>query len=245
MTPSTASDGSATVDLVIPVYNEGVDFLGILSEIEAHVTRPIRILLCYDQPDDSTLLALKGYQGGLEILTVQNQGRRAQGAILTGFGASRAPAVIVYMADDVNNAGLIDEMIRLFEQGNDIVCPSRFMPGGAMIGCRWYKAALVRAVAFSLHRLARLPVHDPTNAFRLFSRRVLDQILVESSGGFSYSLELLVKCHRRRWPVAELPAIWIERQLGQSRFRVFEWAPAYLRWYFFAFATTYLRRRHA
>ena len=28
----------------------------------------------------------------------------------------------------------------------------------------------------------------------------------------------------------------------QSRFRVLKWMPAYLRWYFYAFATTFLRR---
>jgi glycosyltransferase involved in cell wall biosynthesis len=233
------------VDLVIPVYNEGDAFLETLAQLETKVEAPIRLHICYDQPDDTTLRALDNYRGRLDIMPIRNQGRGAQGAILTGFRASLAPAVISYMADDVNNAGLIDEMIRLFVQGNEIVCPSRFVAGGAMIGCRWYKAVLVRLVAFSLHRLAGLPVHDPTNAFRLFSRRVLDEIPVESTEGFSYSLELLVKAHRRRWPVAELPAIWIERGQGQSRFQVFEWAPAYLRWFFYAFATTYPWRRSA
>jgi hypothetical protein len=35
---------------------------------------------------------------------------------------------------------------------------------------------------------------------------------------------------------------WIERQSGESRFRVLKWLPAYLRWYGYAFATTFLRR---
>ena len=34
----------------------------------------------------------------------------------------------------------------------------------------------------------------------------------------------------------------IERQSGESRFRVLKWLPAYLRWYGYAFATTFLRR---
>ena len=35
---------------------------------------------------------------------------------------------------------------------------------------------------------------------------------------------------------------WIERQDGRTRFQVIRWLPAYLRWYFYAFATTFLRR---
>jgi len=35
---------------------------------------------------------------------------------------------------------------------------------------------------------------------------------------------------------------WIERQDGRTRFQVLRWLPAYLRWYFYAFATTFLRR---
>jgi hypothetical protein len=160
---------------------------------------------------------------------------------MTGFKYSNAPAIISYMADDDYNAKLIDKMAGLFWQGNDIVCASRFIPGGSMQGCRWQKAFLVRAVSFTLHYLGRLPVHDPTNAFRLISRRLLDQVDIESTQGFTYSIELLAKCHRLGLKAAELPAQWFERNKGTSRFRVFQWAPAYLRWYFYIFATTYLR----
>jgi hypothetical protein len=42
--------------------------------------------------------------------------------------------------------------------------------------------------------------------------------------------------------VGEVPARWFERAHGTSRFQVIRWLPAYLRWYRYAFATTYLRR---
>jgi hypothetical protein len=38
---------------------------------------------------------------------------------------------------------------------------------------------------------------------------------------------------------------WFERRHGQSRFRVVKWLPGYLRWYAYAFATTWLRKRPA
>jgi dolichol-phosphate mannosyltransferase len=122
------------------------------------------------------------------------------------------------------------------------VCASRFIPGGTMKGCRWTKGLLVRAAAFTLYHFARVPSRDATNGFRLFSRRLLQSVRIESAQGFTYSLELLVKCHRLGWKTGEVPALWYERLGKPSRFRIVRWAPGYLRWYWYAFETTYLRK---
>ncbi|MSP31457.1 MAG: glycosyltransferase family 2 protein [Pseudolabrys sp.] len=232
------------LDIVIPVYNEGNIILATLAELRRLVRTPSRILICYDRPDDDTLSAIKAHPErveGLSIEFVLNSSRGAQGAVMSGFAASHAPFVLVFPADDDFNAGMIDAMVAKAEQGADIVCASRFIPGGSMVGCRWLKATLVRTAAFTLYYVARLPTRDATNGFRLFSRRVIDSIEIESDIGFCYSLEMLVKCHRLGWPIADVPAKWIERKQGTSRFQVLNWVPAYLRWYLYAFATTFLR----
>jgi len=232
------------IDIVIPVYNEGENIIRVLNAFEEQIKTPIRVLICYDHEDDTTLVALKSFSPRkFEIITVNNKGKYAHGAAVTGFMFSDAPAVISYMADDDYNAGIIDQMIQKYHQGYDVVCASRFIPGGSMVGCRWKKAIPVRIVAFTLNQIARLPAHDPTNAFRLFSRRLLEMVNIESSKGFTYSFELTAKCHRLGLKIGEVPANWYERKKGSSRFKVFEWALAYLRWYFYVYATTYLRKK--
>ena len=146
------------------------------------------------------------------------------------------------MADDDYNAGLIDQMVSSFQEGYQVVVPSRFVQGGSFVGCPWLKNILVRLSSWSMHYLACVPVHDATNGFRLFSRRLLDTVQLESNQGFTYSIELLVKCHRLGWKIAELPAQWHERKSGQSKFRIYKWVAAYFQWYRYAFETTYLRR---
>src|SRR5262249_23928378 len=172
----------------------------------------------------------------------RNRGCGAHGAVLTGFSASEAPFVLVYPADDDYNAGMLDAMVAEAAKGCDIVCASRFMPNGSMVGCPWLNAFLVRAGNFTLQHLARLPTHDASNGFRLFSRRAVEEIAIESQRGFCYSIELLVKCHRLGWLIGEVPARWFQRAHGTSRFQVMKWLPDYLRWYAYAFATTYLMR---
>ncbi|MBV6487417.1 MAG: glycosyltransferase [Pseudorhodoplanes sp.] len=236
---------TAHIDIVIPVYNEGGNILRTLAALARELRTPARVLICYDREDDDTLPAIRGNPeaaGALPVAFVRNRGRGAHSAVMAGFAASTAPFVLVYPADDDYNAGMLDAMAAKAEQGHDIVCASRFMPGGSMTGCPWLKAVLVRAANFTLRHIARLPTHDASNGFRLFSRRAIECIAIESDSGFCYSIELLVKCHRLGWPIGEVPARWFERAHGQSRFRVLRWLPAYLRWYVYAFATTYLRR---
>ncbi len=209
------------LDIVIPVYNEGRNIVAVLAALKRSVTTPARVLICYDHAEDDTLPAIRANpqaHAGLPLEFVYNARPGVHGAVLAGFAASTAPLILMFPADDHVNAPMLDRMVALARQGYDIVCVSRFMPGGAMIGCPWLKAALVRSANFTLHHIARLPT------------------------GFCYSIELLVKAHRLGWTVAEVPVTWIERQSGESRFRVLKWLPAYLRWYGYAFATTFLRR---
>lgn len=233
------------LDIVIPVYNEGANILHTLQSIVREVATPKRVLICYDHEEDDTLAAIRDNRdalGELAIEFVRNRGRGAHGAVLSGFATSRAAYAVVVPADDDYNAGILDAMVARADTGCDIVCASRFMASGRMVGCPWLKAFFVRAGNFTLYQLARLPTHDASNGFRLFSRRAMDQIVIESDRGFCYSIELLVKCHRLGWQIGEVPANWFERTHGSSRFQVLRWLPAYLRWYVYAFATTYLRR---
>jgi glycosyltransferase involved in cell wall biosynthesis len=240
---------SATLDIVIPVYNEGENIVGVLRALAGAVKTPARVLICYDMDEDDTLPAIRANPDahpGLPVEFVRNPGRGAHAAVIAGFAASTASLVVVYPADDDFNPGILDRMAELASPDRDarcdIVCASRFMPGGTMQGCPWLKAVLVRTAAFTLRHIARLPTRDATSGFRLFSRRVIDRIAVESDQGFCYSIELLVKAHRLGWRIGEVPALWFERKHGASRFRVLKWLPAYLRWYRYAFATTYLGR---
>jgi glycosyltransferase involved in cell wall biosynthesis len=233
------------LDIVIPVFNEGANILATLGALAKGVRTPCRVLICYDFESDDTIPAVRDNPGaypGLAVAFVRNPGRGAHAAVMAGFAASTAPIVVAYPADDDFNGAILDPMVALIREGCDVVCASRFMPGGAMRNCPWLKASLVRTAAFLLHYLAALPTRDPTSGFRMFSRRVVDQIKIESDQGFCYSVELLVKAHRLGWRIAEVPALWFERRHGSSRFRVLKWLPAYLRWFNYAFATTYLRR---
>ena len=73
-----------------------------------------------------------------------------------------------------------------------------------MKGCPIIKSILVRLASTTLFMLSSIPVRDASNGFRLFSRKLLNTVNIESEVGFAYSLELLAKCNRLKLKILEL-----------------------------------------
>ena len=137
----------------------------------------------------------------------------------------------VLLASDLEERRLI----RVREGGADVVCGSRYMPGGRQIGGPYLKGLLSRAAGISLHYLAGVPTRDVTNSFKMYRTEFLRGLRFESSGGFEIGMEAVVKAYVAGRRIAEVPSTWTDRVAGASRFRLWRWLPRYLRWYLYAF----------
>jgi dolichol-phosphate mannosyltransferase len=228
--------------VVVPVYNEARAIGPFCRAARQALPPGYELLVCHDFAGDDTLPALAALapqDKPPEVRTVLNTlGRGAGYAIESGMRAARAPVVLVSMVDLSDDYSKVEEMVARVEAGADVVCASRYMPGGRQFGGPWLKVLLSRAAGLSLHRLAGLPTRDPTNSFKAYRKAFLEVTPIESGVGFALALELTVKAHFGGGRVEEVPATWHDRLVGQSRFRVIRWLPQYLRWYLWA-----LRRR--
>src|ERR1700682_6060291 len=149
----------------------------------------------------------------------------------SGLRAARAPYVLVTMGDGSDNPDDIDPMYQLALAGADVVAGSRYMSGGRQVGGPLLKRSMSRIAGLSLHWLGGVPVHDATSNFRLYSKRLLNQVTIESTGGFELGIELTVKPHRLARQTGGVPTTWRDRTAGRSRFRLWQWLPRYLKWY--------------
>jgi len=228
------STETPALSVVIPVYNEGENVIPTLRGVvqQTHA-RPLEVLVVHDFDEDTTVPVVKRLQQELpEVRLHRNTlGRGALNAMKSGLRAARAPYVLITMGDGSDNAADIDPMYALARGGADVVAGSRYMRGGRQVGGPLVKRTMSRAAGLSLHWLGGLPVHDATSNFRLYSKRLLNQVTIESQGGFELGLELTVKAYRLGLNLAEVPTTWRDRTAGQSRFRLWQWLPRYLRWY--------------
>ena len=225
------------VSVVIPVYNEGEAIVGCLDRILRDVLLPAEILIVHDMPEDTTVpYALEVAERDSRVRPVLNRyGRGPAQAIRFGIDAARAPVAVVTMADGSDDPRQIDELARLVERGVVVAAASRYMPGGQQVGGPRLKRAMSRWAGRTLHTFARVGTRDATNSFKAYSTDFVRRVGIDSRTGFEIGLELTAKATRLRLPVAELPTIWLDRQLGESRFDLGRFLPSYLRWYFFAY----------
>jgi glycosyltransferase involved in cell wall biosynthesis len=225
------------VSVVVPVYEEGEAVAPFLDRLFASVTLPCEVLAIYDAPDDSTVPFLEKYARAEDRLrpTHNTYGRGPANALRYGFDHAAADVIVVTMADGSDDARQIDDLVQLVERGVVVAAASRYMQGGQQVGGPFLKRTLSRLAGRSLHLLARVGTHDATNSFKAYSRAFVREVGIESDAGFEVGLELVAKARRRRLPVAELPTIWLDRELGDSNFQLMAWLPQYLRWYRHAF----------
>ena len=221
------------LSIVVPVYNEPDNIGPTLRRIGDQVTTPHEVLVVYDFDADTTVPVVREFQSELPRVRLHRNdiGRGVLNALKAGIAASRAPLVLITMADGSDEMDRVDEMVRLGQDGAVIVAASRYVKGGGQVGGPLLKRTLSRAAGLSLHWLGGVPIHDATNNFKLYRHDFLDSVSIESTGGFELALELTAKASRAGHPMAEVPTTWRDRSAGESRFRLRAWLPRYLRWY--------------
>ncbi|HLY73269.1 MAG TPA: glycosyltransferase, partial [Planctomycetota bacterium] len=229
---------SPCISVILPVYNEEGNIAACLRGLaRALENLEHEILVCYDFDGDTTLPAIasmKDRPSGLKLVR-NSLGRGPAFALRAGLQAARGDVLVTTMADLSDPPELIPVMARkVREEGADVVSGSRYMKGGSQSGGPPLKVLLSRAAGLSLRWIAGLGTHDATTNFRAYSRRLIQNVPIQSRHGMELALELTVKAHRRGFKVDEVPSSWKDRSAGESRFRLGEWLPRYLRWYFLA-----------
>jgi glycosyltransferase involved in cell wall biosynthesis len=224
------------LDIVIPVYNEGGAIKNTLLSLINNVKTNHNIFICYDEDTDTTLQVIKNeFNNQNNIFLIKNQGKGVHSAVVTGLKNSLSDYILVMPADDDYNHLIIDQMIyEAHKSGADVICPSRFSKNSKIVNGPFFKFTIVKIVNYSLYYLAGVPSKDSTNGFRLFSKKVINNVKLKSSRGFTYSIEYLLKAYEQKMIIRDFPADWYERKIGKSRFKIFGWSTDYLEWYFYA-----------
>ena len=231
------------LSILIPVFNENQTIVKTLKNILSVAKYEYKILICYDYDEDPSVKIIKeNFPNNMKIVFIKNFSRGFNNALISGIKNANSEAIIFYMADDHINHNVINFCYEKFLQKNQLVCPSRFIRGGKMIGNPFFKSFLTRCASFFLYYFTSFPIKDSTNSFRLFPKDLFDKVNIESNKGFTLSLELTAKAHRLGYKIIEIPTTWIERDKGKSRFKVISFILPYLKWLFYIINTSIFYR---
>ena len=223
--------------IVMPVFNEGEAVEPVLRAMTSSVSAPHELLVVYDFDEDPTVPVIQRLAAEMPTIRgLRNDlGRGVLNAMKSGIAAATGDYVLISMSDGSDEPHVVDSMVALARDGADVVSASRYMRGGHQLGGPPIKRLMSRVAGLTLHWFAGVATHDPTNNFKLYSRRFLDSVTIQSTAGFELALELTVKATLQGRRVDEVPTTWRDRTAGESNFKLRRWLPHYLHWYLIAF----------
>ena len=101
----------------------------------------------------------------------------------------------------------------------DLILGSRYVPGGGVVNWPWKRKLVSRAGSLYAKIILGLPLNDLTGGFKCFRREVLATIGINQlmASGFSFQIETTYKAYINGFKVKELPIIFVDRILGQSK----------------------------
>lgn len=221
---SSAAPLAALADctVVIPTYNERDNIGTLLPRI---LEQPrFRVLVVDDNSPDGTaavVAAIAETQPRVGLLS--RPGKLGLGtAYIDGFRRALAEgaAYICEMdADFSHDPSYLPVLLDAAETRYDLVLGSRYVRGGGTTD--WGLPRRIISIGGNLYArtILGLPVMDATGGFRCYRRRVLEAIDLDGihSNGYSFQIELVYRTMRAGFRIGEVPIIFPDRRVGQSK----------------------------
>jgi dolichol-phosphate mannosyltransferase len=208
--------------VMIPTYNERDNLAELVEEVLAH--EQVSIMVLDDQSPDGTgeiadELAAR-YPGRVDV--VHRKGQRGLGrSYLEGIERALAghARLICHMdADFSHDPKYLPDMIAAAED-HDLVIGSRYLRGVSVVNWPLHRIFLSAFANRYVRAITGLRVRDCTSGYRCWRREALEAIPRGqiTSDGYSFQFEMVYEAARRGFRIAEVPIIFIERRLGQSK----------------------------
>ena len=209
--------------VVIPTYNERENIALLLDRINSLGFEALEVIVVDDDSPDRTWEVVEDRMredANLHLLRrTENRGRGLAG--IAGFKYALqigADCVIEMDGDFSHDPSYIPEFVRMIEKA-DVVLGSRFIGGGGSMGRSSLRTLISKLAASYIRLMLGFSVKDPTSGFRCFRRSVLEEIDLSSlkaKGPFIVT-EILFRCHRKGFGIAEIPIVFRERIRGSSK----------------------------
>jgi dolichol-phosphate mannosyltransferase len=211
--------------VVIPTFNEAGN---IPPLAEALFTLPIpdlRILVVDDNSPDGTAETVRElasrYPGRIS-LHVRPRKMGLGSAYVTGFRLALEDGAEAIAQMDADFSHPPEKLVELAAalDSFDLAIGSRYVAGGSLDE-RWplWRKALSAFGNFYARTILNLTIRDVTGGFRLWHRRALEGLPLDSvrSSGYVFQVELAYLAERLGYRVKEIPIHFADRRWGKSK----------------------------
>ena len=219
------------LSIIVPVRNESEN----LNEIFHYFLKNLKdlkfeVLIINDFSEDDTFLKAEHLSKEFdEFKVINNDKKGLGGAINLGIRSSSGSNIAIMMADQSDS---IDDLKKynsiLNSQNLDAVLGSRFLQDSKITGYPMGKLILNRIFNKFVSLIFWNKFNDYTNAFKIYKKKILLEIMPLISEDFNIFLEIPLKIISRNYKYEVIPISWDGRKKGKSKFRIKELRSKYL-----------------
>jgi dolichol-phosphate mannosyltransferase len=214
---------NAAVWLVIPTFNEAANVEAIVAAALEQLPPTRRLLVVDDSsPDGTGRIADRIAQGREDVAVLHRPAKRGLGpAYVAGFREALAGGAELIAHMDADFSHDPADLPRLLDAAvdADLVLGSRYVEGGGVTDWGLGRRAISRWGSVYARAALGVGIRDLTSGFKVFRRRALEAIGLESlaSLGYAFQVETTFRTIRAGFRVVEVPITFRDRRVGQSK----------------------------
>jgi dolichol-phosphate mannosyltransferase len=209
--------------LVLPTYNEASNLEPIVAAVRERLSQPRRVVVVDDSsPDGTGEIADRLATAHPDVSVLHRPRKTGLGpAYVAGFREALAGGADLIAQMDADFSHNPADLPRLLAAagGADLALGSRYVPGGGVEEWGPLRRSISRGGCAYAHTVLGVEVHDLTGGFKVFRREVLEAIDLGSisASGYAFQVETTYRAIRAGFKVVELPIVFRDRRVGESK----------------------------
>ena len=221
-----------TLSIIIPVYNENKNIIRTVNNLLSlkKIVKKIEIIFIDDFSTDNTSKILNELsRKSSDVNFFKNKKKGLGSAIEMGIKKSKYQFITIFMCDSSDSIIDLIKYYKIISQGKyDAILGSRFLKKSNIKNYPLLKLFLNRIFNNFIKLIFFSDYNDFTNAFKIYKKGVLKDILPIVSENFNVFLEIPLKIISRKYNYKIIPISWKNREIGKSNFRIKELSSMYI-----------------
>ena len=219
------------LSIIVPVRDESNTIEDIFNYFNDNLEKvDYEVLFINDFSNDDTLAKINTIiKDKKNFRVIDNTKKGLGGAINLGIKKSLGENIAIMMADqsdDIND--LIKYNNLMNEENYDAILGSRFTKMSKVRDYPLQKLILNRIFNFFVSLIFLNRYNDYTNAFKIYKKTTLMEIMPLISESFNIFLEIPLKVISRNYNYKIISINWMGRKKGESKFKIKELGSKYL-----------------
>jgi dolichol-phosphate mannosyltransferase len=211
--------------ILIPTYNESVAIVELLSQLSTlHNSRDFDVLVIDDNSPDRTADIVDN----LAISWVSVLRRPGKAGLGAAYRAGFAHVIAMdkyshIVTMDADGSHRVDDLPAMLDAHHSsqlsITLGSRWVPGGSVVNWPLFRQILSRSGTAYARIALRIPLHDLTGGFRIYSVDLLKTLKLDqmTATGYCFQIEMAMASVLAGASTCEVPITFVERVNGVSK----------------------------